>query len=128
MECTQENQKFVLHWNFGYYEDDDTYHGSFPEQMSFEGESIEDALSVGLENVIIIPSDDEAFVTQVIDKLYALSENYQIELIGSPSWESFQNINLDQLQSMFVKYLQDNSSMSNEELAALRGRLIKAFM
>ena len=44
MECTQENQKFVLHWNFGYYEDDDTYHGSFPEQMSFEGESIEDAL------------------------------------------------------------------------------------
>lgn len=68
-------------------------------------ESVEDALTVGLENIIIIPSDDEVFVTQVIDKLYTLSENYQIRLIGSPVWESFQNINLDQLISMSFQYI-----------------------
>ena len=68
-------------------------------------ETIEDALSVGLENVIIIPSDEEVFVTQVIEKLYTLTENYEIKLVGSPRWENFQNINLEYLKSLSFHYI-----------------------
>ncbi|MCD4793499.1 MAG: LysM peptidoglycan-binding domain-containing protein [Bacteroidales bacterium] len=67
--------------------------------------SVEDALTAGTDNIIIIPSDDEVFVTQVIDKLYTLTEDYQIRLVGSPRWENFQNININHLKSMSFHYI-----------------------
>ncbi len=68
-------------------------------------ERVEDALSIGIQNVIIIPSDEEVFITQVIDKLYLLTENYDIKLVGFPNWESFQNINLEHLKDLSFHYI-----------------------
>ncbi|MCF6364635.1 MAG: LysM peptidoglycan-binding domain-containing protein [Bacteroidales bacterium] len=68
-------------------------------------ETIEDALSVGVQNVIVIPSDEEVFITQVVDKLNLLSETYDIKLVGSPNWESFQNINLKHLKDLSFHYI-----------------------
>jgi len=68
-------------------------------------ERIEDALSVGVQNVIVIPSEEEVFITQVIEKLNLLSETYDIKLVGSPNWESFQNINLKHLKDLSFHYI-----------------------
>jgi LysM repeat protein/ABC-type branched-subunit amino acid transport system substrate-binding protein len=66
---------------------------------------VEDALSLGLENIIVITSEEEGFTTKVIDKLNNISNKYDIKLIGSPNWESFQSINMDYLQNMGFEYI-----------------------
>ena len=66
---------------------------------------VEDALSVGDENVVIMPTDDEVFATKIIEKLNKLTENYRIKILGSPSWEMFKNINLKYLKNMSFHYI-----------------------
>jgi len=68
-------------------------------------EAIKNALVSGRQNIAVIPSVDEVFVTQAIDNLYAVIENYDIKLIGSPIWERFQNINFDQLKNLSFNYI-----------------------
>ncbi len=56
-------------------------------------EKINRALKQKYKNIIYIPSDNEVFVTQVIDKLYAANDSLDLEIIGSDKWINFQNIN-----------------------------------
>ncbi len=65
---------------------------------------VEDALSVGLENIVIIPSTDEVFVSSIIDKLKTLSKNYKIHLYGMSTWERFRNIDLTHIQKLDIHY------------------------
>lgn len=67
--------------------------------------AIENALSPGLDNIVILPSNEEVFVTQMIEKLHLMSKNYKICLFGSPVWENFQNI-----ESKYLKELSFNNS------------------
>jgi LysM repeat protein/ABC-type branched-subunit amino acid transport system substrate-binding protein len=66
--------------------------------------AIEDALSSGSENFIVMPSNDEVFVTQMIEKLHTYSKDYKISLIGSPQWDNFQNIESKYLKDLSFKY------------------------
>jgi len=68
-------------------------------------ERVEDALSVGVENIVIIPSTEEVFVTQAINQLDTLTTNYNIKLIGSSKWEHFQSINLENLKKLSFQYV-----------------------
>jgi ABC-type branched-subunit amino acid transport system substrate-binding protein len=68
-------------------------------------ESISNSLIAGRQNIVLIPSIDEVFVTQVFDNLYSVIDKYDIRIIGSPVWERFQNINFDQLQSLSFNYI-----------------------
>lgn len=68
-------------------------------------ERVEDALSVGIENIVIIPSNEEVFITQTINQLDTLTKRYNIKLVGSPKWEHFQSINLKNLKSLSFQYL-----------------------
>ncbi|NOZ35703.1 MAG: LysM peptidoglycan-binding domain-containing protein [Chlorobi bacterium] len=56
-------------------------------------EKINRALKQKYKNIIYIPSDNEVFVTQVIDKLFAANDSLDLEIIGSDKWINFQNIN-----------------------------------
>jgi len=67
-------------------------------------ENLDDALSVGMDNIILIPSSNEVFVTKVIEKLHLHAKHYNIKVIGEPSWEFFQNVNIEQLQDLSFNY------------------------
>ncbi len=67
--------------------------------------NIEDALSVEDENVVIIPSNEEVFITRVIDRLDSVTDVYKIKLLGSPKWKNYQSINFHNLQSMSFQYI-----------------------
>ena len=63
------------------------------KMMDEEQTKINKALKLKFKNIIYIPSDNEVFATQVIDKLYAANDSMHIEIIGSNNWINFQNIN-----------------------------------
>jgi LysM repeat protein len=66
--------------------------------------AVENALSVGLHNIVIIPSNDQVFITKVITKLNYLSKNYKITLYGRSAWENFRNIEIDYLRNLKFHY------------------------
>lgn len=50
------------------------------------------ALISGKENVVIIPSSSQAFVSSVMSKLNAYHHEYEIKVFGMPRWRKFENI------------------------------------
>ncbi|MEN9331624.1 MAG: hypothetical protein RLZZ94_714 [Bacteroidota bacterium] len=49
-------------------------------------------LSSKKENYIIVPTNDESFLTTVVEMLATNKGNYKITLCGLPSWEGFESI------------------------------------
>lgn len=49
------------------------------------------------ENVFIIPSENEAFVSEFLNHLFALTTyyNYQVKVYGFPKWQRFKTVELD---------------------------------
>ncbi len=85
------------------------------KMMDEEQSKINRALKKEFINVVYIPSDNEVFVIQVIDKLYAANDSMHIEIIGSDNWINFQNINsatFNKLSFNFISpfYVNYNSS------------------
>ena len=85
------------------------------KMMDEEQTKINRALKPKFNNIVYIPYDNEVFVTQVIDKLYADNDSMQIEIIGSDNWINFQNINsatFNKLSFNFVSpfYIDYNSA------------------
>ena len=66
--------------------------------------NLEDALSLGYENIVLIPSEDEVFVTKIIERLNGYTKKYDISLFGPPSWELFENIIITHLRNLNFKY------------------------
>lgn len=61
-------------------------------------------LSTNKNNVIILPSNSQVYVTDVISKLHLQSGKYNIQLFGMPSWRSFDNLDLDYLDTLHFHY------------------------
>ena len=74
-------------------------------QYSILGASgLEDALSIGVENVIVIPSDNEVFVTKLLVRLNELSKKYKIKILGHPNWEMFESIEYNQIKNLSLHF------------------------
>jgi len=57
---------------------------------------LEQAMNKGEENVIIVPSEDEAFVTDVVTNLNTLStKGYDMRVFGYSNWQDFVNIEIE---------------------------------
>jgi len=56
------------------------------------------------ENLVIVPSDNEAYVSNVISPLYYLLDEYQIEVAGLPQWNGFRNIDLEYFHKLKMNY------------------------
>ncbi len=56
------------------------------------------------ENLVIIPSDNEAYVSTVISPLYYLLGDFDIEVSGMPQWSSFRNIDLEYFHDLNTSY------------------------
>lgn len=57
---------------------------------------LEQAVNKGEENIIMVPSEDEAFVTDVVTNLNTLAkQDYDMRVFGYFNWEDFNNIELE---------------------------------
>jgi len=55
------------------------------------------AFKAGKKNLAVALSSDEAFVTEMVNRLKALPDSYQISLFGMPQWMDFLNVDLQYL-------------------------------
>jgi LysM repeat protein len=67
-------------------------------------DAIEDALSVGLKNIVLITSTREADVMEMLTKLDYLANFYDITVYGMPEWEVFDNVELDLFTRLKTNY------------------------
>lgn len=58
------------------------------------------AMSPDLNNLVILPSTDEAFASQVATRLYYELPNYSIELFGSSYWVGFDDIDISYIHAL----------------------------
>jgi LysM repeat protein len=73
-----------------------------PERIMFKEVIIRDGSTEGLvhslnsemKNLVILPSEDEAFASLVATKIYYELANYDIRLFGSSYWAGFNNIEI----------------------------------
>lgn len=72
------------------------------------GDILSSAFIKGKENIVIIPSTDRAFVTDVIGKLNGYSYEYNVTLFGQPRWERFESIDIDNFHNTNTHYLSNS--------------------
>ena len=72
------------------------------------GDILNTAFIKGKENIVIIPSTDRAFVTDVIGKLNGYSYEYNVTLFGQPRWERFESIDIDHFHNTNTHYLSNS--------------------
>ncbi|MCQ2974062.1 MAG: LysM peptidoglycan-binding domain-containing protein [Bacteroidales bacterium] len=67
---------------------------------------VEEAMNLAKNNVILIPSNDEVFITKVVNQLATIvkTNKYKVTLFGSQSWEKYVNIDVEFLQNMNFCY------------------------
>lgn len=66
---------------------------------------LEKMLNPSGKNIIVVFSRNQAFVNNLVTKLYQYSKKYDINLLGLPNWEKYENLELDflfNLQFQFV--------------------------
>ena len=56
---------------------------------------LKEVFTPGIKNIVIVPSGDQAFVTDVMGKLNGYSYEYDITVFGQPRWLRFDNIELE---------------------------------
>ena len=63
---------------------------------------IKDALLKNEPNSIVVLSEKETFVSEVLAKISTLSKEYELKVYGFPEWQQFRNIQLDYFHNMDV--------------------------
>jgi len=64
---------------------------------------LKQALNKGEENIVIVPSEKEAFVTDVVTNLNTLSkQDYDIRVFGYSQWQDFVNLNPEYFYNLKV--------------------------
>ncbi len=56
------------------------------------------------ENLVVVPSDNEAYVSNVISPLFYLLDQHEIEVAGLPQWNGFRNIDLEYFHKLKMSY------------------------
>ncbi len=65
---------------------------------------VEDAFSVGLDNIIYISSTNEVFVSSLLTSLNKLTKTYSLTVYGSETWEKFENVEFNCYKNLNVHY------------------------
>ena len=65
---------------------------------------VEDALSIGLGNIVIIPSLDRVFITNLLTQLNYLSDKYRITTYGMLSTQYLRNVEVKYLRNLNFHY------------------------
>lgn len=65
---------------------------------------LQKVLSKDSSNFVVIPETDEAFVSTVVTQLYFQVKNYDITVMGTPHWSTFQNIDFNYYHKLSLTY------------------------
>ena len=86
------------------------------------------ALDKQNNNLVIITSSDEAFVSPTVNKLCEQLNQYKITLCGLPTWENFETIDLDNLQKLNTHVFSATwINNSNEDFSNFRKTFVERF-
>ncbi len=99
---------------------DSTMH-AVPTELIYGDKSwtnLKNNLSEVKNNIIYIPSENQAFITTLLNALYGLSSDYQITLIFNDNIRDYDNIELSYLQKLNVHVL--TSEYINNESEAVK--------
>jgi ABC-type branched-subunit amino acid transport system substrate-binding protein/LysM repeat protein len=66
--------------------------------------NIEQSLVAGEKNIVILPSTDQAFVSDALIRLNILSRKYDITIFGLNDWQRFPNIEVEALHNMELHF------------------------
>ncbi|HKK61878.1 MAG TPA: LysM peptidoglycan-binding domain-containing protein [Bacteroidales bacterium] len=61
------------------------------------------ALNPSRENLVVLPTSDEAFASQVATTLYYQLDSSDVELFGSSYWEGFKNIDITYIHALKLR-------------------------
>lgn len=61
---------------------------------------IQNAISSTKVNVVILPSNNQSYVTEFISKLNVMKEKYNIVLFGLQNWNNFDNLDIEYLNNL----------------------------
>lgn len=75
---------------------------SIKSTRGFSG--VEALLKKDVMNVIVIPSNSQAFVTDLLRSLHTLAEKYQITVYGMPQWMEFENLDAEYMQVLNLHF------------------------
>lgn len=75
---------------------------------STSSDILNSAFMKGKENIVIIPSTDRAFVTDVMGKLNGYSYEYDVKVLGRQTWERFESIDIDNFHNTNTHYLSNS--------------------
>lgn len=78
---------------------------SFPKEFIWDASkfyTLKSQLIKNRTNTLIIPSDDQAFVTRFMTMMFPLREEFEIKIIGMESILKFDNLELEYLDSLNV--------------------------
>ena len=84
---------------------------------------LEKLLSKEKENILVTLINGEAFITNYVRFLDNMSEQYQITVYGFPSWNNFENIEIDDLQKLKLHLF--SSSFINYDREEVKRFVIK---
>ncbi|MBP6009274.1 MAG: ABC transporter substrate-binding protein [Bacteroidia bacterium] len=66
-------------------------------------DKLQDSLSKGKSNVIFLPSSNEDLVTAVLNKTKELKADYELKIVGLPTWMHFETIDAALMESAGVE-------------------------
>ncbi|MCW3072102.1 MAG: hypothetical protein JWO44_1992 [Bacteroidetes bacterium] len=61
---------------------------------------IQNAISSTKRNIVVLPSNNQSYVTEFISKLNVMKEKYDIVLFGLQNWNSYDNLDLEYLNNL----------------------------
>jgi len=65
-------------------------------------EAVEEALSIADTNILVVPSRDQSFVSNLASGLFDRQEEYNVIVFGLPVWKNFYNIDGNKLHQQKV--------------------------
>lgn len=68
-------------------------------------DGVEKAMHPDEKNVIIVMSRNQAFINNLVTKLFQFSKKYDVHLIGLPMWEKYDNLELDFLFALQFQFV-----------------------
>ncbi|NOG57841.1 MAG: LysM peptidoglycan-binding domain-containing protein [Bacteroidetes bacterium] len=83
----------------------DSVRVSFPKEVLWNPSmffAVKSRLVKDKQNTIVIPSDDQAFITQFLTMMSPLHDEYKIKIIGLESWQNFDNIEVEYLHHLNI--------------------------
>lgn len=83
----------------------DSIRVSFPKEIIWDPANfyqVKSRLMKDRRNTIVVPSDDQAFITQFLTMMSPLHEDYDIKILGLESWQLFDNLEVDYLQELNI--------------------------